>query len=200
MSGRPREFDVDAALDKALKLFWRKGYEGTSLSDLTATLGITRPSLYAAFGNKEELFRKALDRYEAEVGGYIALALASATARGVAEQLLRSAADAQTGRGHAPGCLMVQSSLACGDESQPLREETLARRATVLTALTRRFERAKAQRDLPSDSDPAALARYLTAVINGMAVEASGGASRADLERVIEMALSAWPRRQRKRR
>ncbi len=96
--GRPREFNVDKALDHALHVFWRKGYEGTSIADLTETIGITKPSLYAAFGNKEELFRKALDRYVDGPGGYVQVALAKPTAREVVEHLLYEAADASPTR------------------------------------------------------------------------------------------------------
>src|SRR5580658_9068261 len=93
--GRPREFDTDAALEKAMRLFWMKSYEGTSVADLTAALGISRPSLYAAFGDKQSLFRAALERYAAGPAHYVTAALGKPTAREVAEQLLRGAADLQ---------------------------------------------------------------------------------------------------------
>ena len=116
--GRPREFDVDKALDLALQVFWRKGYEGASMADLTETMGITKPSLYAAFGNKEELFRKALDRYVDGPGGYFQVALAKPTIRAVVEHLLFEAADAVTDPDHPPGCLAVQGALSCGDAAE----------------------------------------------------------------------------------
>ena len=102
--GRPREFDFDQALDLALQVFWRKGYEGASMADLTEAMGITKPSLYAAFGNKEELFRKALDRYVDGPGGYVRIALEKPTARAVVEHILHASADALCGPDHPPGC------------------------------------------------------------------------------------------------
>src|SRR5208282_73758 len=191
--GRPREFDTDAALEKAMRLFWAKGYEGTSVADLTGKLGISRPSLYAAFGDKQSLFRAALERYTAGPAGYVAAALGKPTAREVAEQLLRGAADLQAGSSNPGGCLTVTGAIACGDEEEAGRQALNAHRTAGVTLLRRRFEQAKAQHDLPKDSDPAALARFLAAVVYGMAVLASGGASRKELERVIRTAMKAWP-------
>ena len=191
--GRPREFDTEAALEKAMRLFWAKGYEGTSVADLTETLGINRPSLYAAFGDKQSLFRAALERYAAGPAGYVAAALGKSTARQVAEQLLKGAADLQTGSHNPGGCLTVNGAIACGDEAEPVRQVLNAHRKAGVALLRRRFEQAKAQHDLPKDSDPAALAPFLATVVYGMAVLASGGASRKELERIIETAMNAWP-------
>ena len=191
--GRPREFDTDAALEKAMRLFWAKGYEGTSVGDLTETLGISRPSLYAAFGDKQSLFRAALERYAAGPAGYVAMAIAKPTAREVAEHLLRGAADLQASTRNPGGCLTVNGGIACGDEAEPVRQALNTHRTAGVALLRRRFEQAKAQHDLPKDSDPAALARFLAAVVYGMAVLASGGASRKELEQVIQSAMKAWP-------
>ena len=191
--GRPREFDTDAALEKAMRLFWAKGYEGTSVADLTKTLGISRPSLYAAFGDKQSLFRAALERYVAGPAGYVAVALGKPTAREVAEHLLRGAADLQASTRNPGGCLTVNGGIACGDEAEPVRQALNTHRTAGVALLRRRFEQAKAQHDLPKDSDPAALARFLAAVVYGMAVLASGGASRKELEQVIQSAMKAWP-------
>jgi AcrR family transcriptional regulator len=191
--GRPREFDVEKALDRALQVFWRKGYEGATLPDLTRAMGINRPSLYAAFGSKEGLFRRALDRYAEGPAAYVPEALNAPTARAVAEQLLGGAIDLTAGRGKPRGCLMVQGALACGEAADSVRRELCARRAAGEAALRRRFERARAEGDLPAGADPADLARYVLAVIQGMAVQAAGGASREELCRVAEMALRAWP-------
>jgi AcrR family transcriptional regulator len=189
--GRPRSFDESQALDQALKVFWRKGYEGTSLDDLTESMGISRPSLYAAFGNKEALFRKTLDRYEQGPGGFITVALAEPTARRVIERLLRAAAEALTDKHHPRGCLMVQAALSCGQAADSIRCELASRRAAGEAALRARFQRAKRDGDLPQNTICAELARYVTTVTQGMAVQAAGGATRTELQRVAEMALQA---------
>jgi AcrR family transcriptional regulator len=191
--GRPREFDVEQALERALEVFWRKGYEGTSLSDLTEAMGINRPSLYAAFGSKEGLFRKALDRYAEGPAAYVGQALNEPTARAVAERLLGGAADRLTDPGNPRGCLAVQAALVCGETADSIRQELIARRAAVQSALRERFERAVAEGDLPAGVACADLARYLVTVLHGMAVQAASGASREELRRVAEMALRAWP-------
>jgi AcrR family transcriptional regulator len=192
-TGRPRAFDIDEVLDRALHVFWRKGYEGTTLPDLTAAMGINRPSLYAAFGNKEELFRKALDRYADQTGARIHEALEAPTARAAVERLLRATADALTDP-HCPrGCLSVQGALSCGEAAEPIRQELIARRAGVEVALRERFARAKSEGDLPSDSNPDDLARYIATVTQGMSVQASGGATREQLQDVVSTALRAWP-------
>jgi AcrR family transcriptional regulator len=191
--GRPREFDVDQALDRALQVFWRKGYEGATLPDLTEAMGINRPSLYAAFGSKEELFRKALDRYAEGPAAYVGEALAQPTARAAAERLLGGTIDMVTDRRHPRGCLIVQGALACGEAAESVRKELVARRLASEAALRERFQRAIAEGDLPVDAQAADLARYIVAVIHGMAVQAAGGASRAELRRVADLALRAWP-------
>jgi AcrR family transcriptional regulator len=191
--GRPREFDVEKALDRALKVFWRKGYEGASLADLTRAMGINRPSLYAAFNSKEALFRKALDRYAEGPAAYVHEALKEPTARAVAERLLGGAIDLLTDRRNPRGCLLVQGALACAETAESVRRELCSRRASGEAAVRQRFERARADGDLPADADPADLARYVVTVLRGMAVQAAGGANREELRRVVEMALRAWP-------
>jgi AcrR family transcriptional regulator len=191
--GRPREFDVDKALDLALQVFWRKGYEGASMADLTETMGITKPSLYSAFGNKEELFRKALDRYVDGPGGYFQVALGKPTVRAVVEHLLYESADAVTDPNHPPGCLAVQGALSCGDAAESIKQELMSRRAKGEQDLRQRFERAIAEGDLPAGSDAADLAAYLSAILQGMAVQAAGGTTREQLRKIAEMALRTWP-------
>ncbi len=191
--GRPREFDADQALDRALKVFWRKGYEGASLPDLTRAMRINRPSLYAAFGNKESLFRKVIERYVEGPAGYVRTALDEPTARAVAERLLGGSVDLLTDPRNPRGCLMVQGALACGEAAESIRRELSARRAAAEVAVRQRFQRALAEGDLPADADPGDLARYVVTLLRGMAVEAAGGASRDELRRVVEMALRAWP-------
>jgi AcrR family transcriptional regulator len=192
--GRPRAFDPDTALEAALRVFWKKGYEGTALSDLTEAMGINRPSIYATFGNKEALFRKALDRYSERMTNFTAEALKEPTARAVAERLMVGTADLLSCPGNPKGCLMVQGALACGDEADPIRKELISRRATGEAALRERFERAKVAGDLPSGAAARDLARYVMAVMHGMSVQSAGGAGRAELQGVIDLSLRAWPK------
>jgi AcrR family transcriptional regulator len=191
--GRPREFDVDTALARALEVFWRQGYEGASLGDLTAAMGINRPSLYAAFGNKESLFRKALQRYTDEHMAFIGGALNEPTARGAVEALLRGYAASVSDPNTPPGCLTVQGALAGGRDAEPIRAELTSRRLAGEAALRARLVRARDDGDLPGDADPAELARYVNTVAQGIAVQAAGGATRSQLNRVVDIALRAWP-------
>ena len=181
--GRPRAFNVDKALDRALGVFWRKGYEGASLPNLTRAMGINRPSLYAAFGNKEALFRRAVDRYVEGPAGHVGEALREPTARKVVEKLLRGSIDLVTGPRNPRGCLLVQSALVCGDTAEAIRREVIKRRAAGEAALRERFEQARAEADLPANADPAELARYITTLLYGMSVQAAGGATRKQLRR-----------------
>jgi AcrR family transcriptional regulator len=191
--GRPRAFDIEEALDRAVRVFWQKGYEGASLDDLTGAMGISRPSLYAAFGDKETLFRKALDRYAEGPSAFVREALKEPTARAVVEHLLLGAVRSQTDPDTPPGCLMVHGALACGEGAETIRRELRARRSADEAALRRRLVRAKAEGDLPLEANPADLARYVVTVMRGMAVEAAGGASGHALRRVVRLALRAWP-------
>jgi AcrR family transcriptional regulator len=192
--GRPREFDTDEALDRALDVFWRKGYEGASLPELTKAMGINRPSLYAAFGNKESLFRKALDRYIEGPASYVEHALQQPTARAVVESLFVGEIALLCDTKNPRGCLAVQSALACGDAAAAVREELASRRKSLELRVRKRFQRARTEGDLAKKADPAALASYTCALIHGMAVQAAGGATRKDLKRVAEVALANWPR------
>lgn len=191
--GRPRSFDANSALDMALKVFREKGYEGASLSDLTQAMGINRPSLYAAFGDKRSLFHKVLERYSEGPALFMREALNEKTARGVAERFLRGAVDLQTSPGNPPGCLMVQGALACGTEAECVRQELISHRSSAEKLLVQRFKRAKAEGDLPPHANPTDLARFLTSVMYGMSVQAASGASRSELKRIAETALQAWP-------
>lgn len=193
--GRPRAFNVDEALDRALDVFWRKGYEGATLPDLTEAMGINRPSLYAAFGNKEELFRKAIDRYAEGPAAFVRQALEQPTARQVAESLLFGEIDLLCNPKTPRGCFAVQAALACGDEAECVRDELCARRKSLEMTIRRRFQQARKEGDLPASADPAALAGFLAAVTHGLAVQAAGGATRKELKRVAQMALAVWPDR-----
>jgi AcrR family transcriptional regulator len=196
-SGRPREFDIDKALDRALQVFWRRGYEGASLPALTKAMRISRPSLYAAFGNKEALFRKAIDRYVDGPAAASRAALEERTARHVVERLFRQSIELMTDSRNPRGCFLVQGALACGETADCLRREMAARRDALVVALRDRFERAVAEGDLAADLQPGDLARFIATVLHGMSVQAASGASRDELERVAAIALQAWPSRRR---
>jgi AcrR family transcriptional regulator len=193
--GRPREFCVDEALAAALRVFWRRGYESASMAELTEAMGITKPSLYAAFGNKEALFRKALDLYEREKLGYMQSALEAPTAREVAERLLRGALAMQTSGGDPKGCLGLISSIACGPEAESIRSEVIARRASSERAMVERFERARQDGELPDTIDARGLANYLIAILQGLSLQAGAGASAEQLGQLVDTSLQLWPTR-----
>jgi AcrR family transcriptional regulator len=174
--GRPREFDPDQVEDAAMKLFWEHGFDGVSISDVTAATGVNRRSVYDEFGSKEQLFERAMRRYLAGPGGYLHDALARPTAREVAEAMMHGAAD--TVSGEIRGCLTV-------GEAPGLPEM----RDTTVHQLAERFEAAP---ELPG-VDPLLLARWVAAVCQGIAIQARSGASRADLHAVANMALVGWP-------
>ncbi len=191
--GRAREFDVDEAVDRALHLFWSKGYEGTSLSDLTEALGINRPSLYSAFGSKEGLFTRALARYVSQNTAGVAGALDAPTAREVATRMMRFYADAAGRPGNPPGCFLVQGALACSEENDTIRAALANCRHSTQAALVARFEKAKRDGDLAGDAKPVDLARYVFTICNGFSVQAAGGATRDQLRRIVPIAMRAWP-------
>ena len=191
--GRPRAFDPDTALERAMHVFWAKGYEGASLSDLTRAMRINRPSLYAAFGNKEEFFRKVLDRYVNGPLAYFGKALAAPKARDAIEQIFFGAARMAGDPRLPAGCLMVQGALAIGKAARSVRKEAAGRRARSEVALRRRFQRAKREGDLSKNADPAELARYVMTALQGMAVQGADGTSPDQLRPVAQVAMRAWP-------
>jgi len=192
--GRPRAFQKVEALDSAMKVFWRKGYQGTSLSDLTRAMGINRPSLYATFGSKESLFKQSLDRYVEGPAGYVQNALEKPTARAAVEALMLGAVNVTTDRKNPRGCLMLQGAMTCGGETEAVRRDINARLSAGEKAIRRRLRRAQKEGDLVSDVDAGALARYVVTVVRGIGVQAASGASREELRKVVLIALQAWPK------
>lgn len=192
--GRPREYDPHAVLDTAMQLFWEHGYDGVSISDLTDATGINRRSLYAQFGCKEQLFREAVQHYVTGPGGYAADALAQPTAWQVAYAMTHGAADATTAPGRPHGCLLVQGALAVGPDATGLQAELADMRSAGVQVLAERFTEAQAAGEIPGE-DPAALARWVASICQGIAVQAAGGGTRAELHAIVDQALKAWPQR-----
>ena len=192
-SGRTRQFDVDEALDRALEVFWARGYEGATLPELTKAMGINRPSLYAAFGNKEQLFRKALDRYQTGPMSFLTEALKEPTARAVAEAIFSGFIRMQRNREKARGCLIVSGALASGEEAESVRQELARLRQSIVAVFRKRFERAVENGDLPTGTDCMTLGRYIATVLGGLAVQAASGTTEKELRRVAAMAMRAWP-------
>jgi AcrR family transcriptional regulator len=191
--GRPLAFNQDEALDKALKVFWARGYEGASMSELTEALGINKPSIYAAFGNKEELFRKALTRYATGPAAFVGEAMREPTARQAVEKFLTQAVDFFSDKSTPNGCMIVQGALTCGQGASKIQQELVAYRSSIETSLTKRFELAKTQGDLPPDLSTKQLAKYIATIHQGMSVQATSGATRGELIAIVEIALKSLP-------
>ncbi|MEU6891644.1 TetR/AcrR family transcriptional regulator [Streptomyces sp. NPDC046557] len=191
--GRPRSFDRDAALDTAMRVFWERGYEATSIADLTRELGIGAPSLYAAFGDKRTLFEEVVTAYGGRYGGFAAVALAEeSTAAAAVRRLLREAAEIYTDPTHPKGCMVI--SAAINTTSDEVAEALRERRNANLAMFESRITADIAVGALPADADARALARYVGAVLQGMSQQARDGAGREELEAVAETAMRAWPR------
>ncbi|MES2013676.1 MAG: TetR/AcrR family transcriptional regulator [Pseudomonadota bacterium] len=191
--GRPLAFNQDDALESALQVFWLRGYEGASMAELVDALGINKPSIYAAFGNKEALFRKALAKYLAGPVAFIESVMHERTARKVAEKFLTGAAEFLTDHKHPMGCMIVQAALTCGKGSELIQQELIAYRKNLESSFEHRFELAKSQGDLPPDVQSADLAKYLATLHQGMSVQATSGASRDELLAIVKLALKNWP-------
>src|SRR4051812_21439860 len=170
--GRHREFDVVQALDAALSVFWRKGFEGASYADLVEATGVERPALYSAFGNKEDLFRRALARYDEMYMTHISEGLQLPTAREVVAHILHSSVNINTRFPDRTGCLGIHGALAGSNDSEPVQQALIDFRAAGEQKLRERLVRARAEGDLPDTAQPEVLARYVMAVLHGMAVQA----------------------------
>jgi AcrR family transcriptional regulator len=189
--GRPRGFEEDQALDRAIRVFWEHGYEGAPVSELAGAMGINKPSLYAVFGSKEELFRRAVARYQDTYVAYAAATLEQPTAYAVIESYLCAAVAALTSGGHPPGCLSIQGGLSCSAANSGISEFLAEYRAVFEGTLAERLARAKKEGDLAPGTDTAALARFVVTLGQGLAVHAAAGAGREDLEAAVDIALRA---------
>jgi AcrR family transcriptional regulator len=190
--GRPRSFDRDEALERAMEVFWKQGFEGASLNDLTDAMGINPPSLYAAFGDKEHLFLEAVERYEAKRGDECPYADAP-TAREAIEQLLTYAATEFTRASSPRGCLMVMAATTSSASSPRLQAALAQRRAGSRACLKARLDQGLAKGELPRGTDTAALADFYHAILAGMSLQARDGASRKTLKAIVKAAMHAWP-------
>jgi AcrR family transcriptional regulator len=187
--GRPRGFDVDAALDAAIRVFWEEGYEGATLASLTGAMRINRSSMFAAFGNKEALFKKAFERYVSVHLAHIWEALEKPTIRECIEHALRKNVDFLSTPGNPNGCLSVHGALATGPEGDSVKQWLIQGRKLGQAMVKRRFEKAKEEGELPADTDPGAYARYLETLIQGLGVQGANGATKAEMNKMVDLAL-----------
>jgi len=176
-----------------MEVFWERGYEGSSITDLTEAMGITAPSLYGAFHSKAELYREALERYQRTHGATGMRALEEPTARGFIERVLREAARTFTGARHPPGCMISTAVLTCATENQPVARYVAGLRGATLEQLQARFQRAIDEGELPATPDAEGLARFYGAIMQGMSVQALDGASEEALLKIATLALSHLP-------
>jgi len=189
--GRPRGFDENAALDAAMRVFWEKSYEGATLSDLTSAMGINRSSMYAAFGDKAALFRRAMERYSEGPARYIRDALKKPVLRDAVRDLLHGAVLFLSQPGHPRGCLSVQAALACGVDAEPIQQAMVEWRKAGEEALRKRFVTARRAGELPREISPADLARFIATVMAGLAVQAVNGATHDEMKRAADLALNS---------
>lgn len=192
--GRPREFDRDAALLAAMRTFWTQGYEGTSIQDLVAAMGVNKPSLYSTFGCKEEIFREAVELYDRLEGRATSQSLAQAsTAREAVETMLRANARAYVVEEGPRGCMIVLSSLLGAPENESVRAFLAENRLNGETMLRDRLAQGIAAGDLDSSADVGQLAAFYTTVLEGLSIQARDGASVDKLNMIIDAAMLAWP-------
>jgi AcrR family transcriptional regulator len=189
--GRPRGFDENAALEAAMRVFWEKSYEGATLSDLTSAMGINRSSMYAAFGDKAALFRRAMERYREGPMRYIRDALEKPVLRDAVASLLHGTVLFLSQPGHPRGCLSIQAALACGVDSEPIQQAMVEWRKAGEEALRKRFVKARRAGELPRDISPADLARFIATVMAGLAVQAVNGVTHDEMKRIADLALNS---------
>ena len=187
--GRPREFDEDAALEAAMRVFWEKSYEGATIADLTEAMGINRSSMYTAFGDKEAVFYRAVERYRKMRMTSIGQALAQPSLREALAGLILGTADFLSTPGNPHGCLSIQGALACGTTAEPIKQAMIDWRKSGEAAIRKRLQQAQSEGELAAEIQPADFARYIASVMAGLGIQAANGATRAELRRVAEIAL-----------
>lgn len=191
--GRPCGFDRNAALMQAMYLFWERGYEATSISDLAAAMGIKPPSLYAAYGSKESLFRKAVELYaSSEIAGDEDVLWAHPTARAAIEALLRSAVDRITHEGGPKGCLMVLGAVNCRPENAHIGDYLARQRQARQHAIFERIRIGVENGDVDPGTDVSALAGFYATVLRGLSLSARDGAGKTELDRIVACAMAGW--------
>jgi AcrR family transcriptional regulator len=188
--GRPRGFDRDAALRQAMEVFWQKGYDGASMSELTSAMGINSPSLYAAFGSKEALFREAAELYSRAAGCVWSNLATSPTAREGVETLLRSTVRGLSEPGNPRGCMTVLAGI--GASSENVCATLRAQRQASVELLRERLQRAKREGEIGENTDVRALAQFYTTVQHGLSLQARDGVGRKGLLQIVDCALAAW--------
>lgn len=190
--GRPPAFNHEEALEKAMETFWRFGYEGTSMAALIEAMDMNKPSIYAAFGNKETLFNKALDKYVAGPSAFVSEAMAEPTSYQVVKMFLTKAVELLTEYSNPRGCMIVQGALSCGPEAEMIQKKLISYRVSLEENFKKRFELSKASGDLPEDTNSSALAKYVTTIHQGISVQASSGATKDELMGVVDIAMENW--------
>jgi AcrR family transcriptional regulator len=190
---RPRDFDEGKVLDRAMDVFWRHGYEGASMAELTKAMKLNSPSIYAAFGSKRGLFDAVLQRYRERRAVHKQYVLAGADAREVAERFLFGGIEWLVDPREPLGCLLIQAGISTGVNNDDVPRAIISQRSLTTELITDRLMQAQAEGDLPPSADPVELARYLKMVFNGLAVQAAEGMSKAELIELAERALIGWP-------
>jgi len=191
--GRPREFDLDQAVEKAMRVFWARGYEGASMNELTEAMGISKPSLYAAFGDKRGLFAAALERYNKGPRGFGPKAMELPTAKAAVTALLNGVVDVSTRSQGPRGCLQTHGALVCSSESEEIKELIANNRKAGEARLRARLLKAQEAGELSPKTDIVRLTKYIATVANGITVQGASGASRKELKAAVELAMQVWP-------
>jgi len=191
--GRPREFSESAAVGAAMRVFWEKGYEGTSLDDLTQAMGINRSSLYSTFGDKESLFRRVISLYGEQQLTFVSSGLSQPSAREVIETLWRNTVKFLSDSTHPRGCLSLQGGLTCGAGMEQVKRTMIDWRKSALAPIEKRMQQARSEGDLPANVSPKDLARYVLIVMNGLSIQAANGSTQAEMNAAVDIALRSIP-------